>query len=99
PGHFDCSGLTKYAFKQADIKMPRTSDGQYHRVRHINKGQLKKGDLVFFYDGGGIYHVGMYWGKKNGHKRVLHASEPGDPVKIDKIWTSKYKAGTLRWRH
>jgi cell wall-associated NlpC family hydrolase len=35
---------------------------------------------------GDAYHVGIYLGRG----RIVHASRPGTPVKVDRIWTSKY---------
>ncbi|KHL08405.1 UNVERIFIED_CONTAM: hypothetical protein LK11_58240 [Mumia flava] len=93
PGSFDCSGLTSYSFKKAGIKLPRTADSQYHRVRKIKKRNAKKGDLVFF-GGSRKYHVGIYWGKK----RILHSPYSGSRVKVEKIWTRSWSAGTLRKR-
>jgi cell wall-associated NlpC family hydrolase len=45
----------------------------------VSKSQLKPGDLVFYYSP--ISHVAMYIG--NG--RIVHASRPGKPVKIDDV--------------
>lgn len=96
PGAFDCSGLTQYSFKRAGVHLPRTAGAQYSHLRHIAKRHLKKGDLVYFRSGGHVYHAGIYWGKKHGHKRILHASRPGTPIGVSRIWTSKYHAATTR---
>jgi cell wall-associated NlpC family hydrolase len=98
PGPFDCSGLTHYAYRKAGIRMPRTSSGQYARVRHIKKRHIKRGDLVFFHGGGGVYHVGIYLKRKNGNRIILHSPRPGRTVQRDPIWTSSWWAGTLRRR-
>lgn len=62
PGAFDCSGLTSYSFRKAGMKLPRTANSQYQRVRKIKKRNIRKGDLVFF-GGSRKYHVGIYWGR------------------------------------
>lgn len=96
PGSFDCSGLTQYSFKRAGVRLPRTSGAQYAALRHISKRHLKKGDLVYFARGGHVYHAAIYWGKRHGHRLILHASRPGTPVGVSKIWTSGYRAATAR---
>jgi len=60
PGGFDCSGLTKWAFAQAGITLPRTSYDQYGVGTAVPKAQIQAGDLVFFDSGGpGASHVGI----------------------------------------
>jgi cell wall-associated NlpC family hydrolase len=97
PDSFDCSGLVQYSYEKADIEMPRTSEDQAARARTIAKEDMEKGDLMFFDDGSGVYHVGIFGGW-NGEqrRRVLHASEEGEPVKTDLVWTNDWYAGTMR---
>jgi len=60
PAGFDCSGLTRWAFKQAGISLPRTSYQQYGVGTAIDRSQIAPGDLVFFStNGGGASHVGI----------------------------------------
>ena len=99
PGAFDCSGLTYYAFRKAGFKhIPRTSSAQAHFAKHIKRSNMRRGDLIFFYDGGGVYHVGVYAGFSHGHRWVLHAPYSGTRVRTDKLWTDKWFPGTLRYR-
>lgn len=99
PGAFDCSGLTFYAFRKAGFKhIPRTSSAQAHFAKHIRRSNMRRGDLIFFYDGGGVYHVGVYAGFSHGHRWVLHAPYSGTRVRTDKLWTDKWFPGTLRYR-
>jgi cell wall-associated NlpC family hydrolase len=99
PGAFDCSGLTFYAFRKAGFKhIPRTSSAQAHFAKHIKRSNMKRGDLIFFYDGGGVYHVGVYAGFSHGHRWVLHAPYSGTRVRTDKLWTDHWFPGTLRYR-
>jgi cell wall-associated NlpC family hydrolase len=99
PGAFDCSGLTSFAFHRAGFRVPRTSDAQYDRVRHIKKRNVRRGDLVFFHSGGDVYHVAIYLKRKYGHRIILHAPYSGRTVQRDPIWTRSWWAGTLRNRH
>jgi cell wall-associated NlpC family hydrolase len=99
PRAFDCSGLTSYAFHRAGFPaMPRTAAAQSHFARHISRGQMRRGDLIFFTGGGGVYHVGLYAGVLRGHRMVLHAPYPGQRVKLQPLWTNGWFPGTLRFR-
>ncbi len=99
PGAFDCSGLIQFSYGRAGLFMPRTSGRQARRARHIVKKHMRKGDLMFFYDGGGVYHVGMFVGwNGHGHRRVLHAPRPGGHVHAAPVWTRRWFAATLRRR-
>lgn len=76
PNSFDCSGLTMAAWRSAGIRLPHSAASQYHTVRRIGRGQLRAGDLVFFYQG--VSHVGIYAG--NG--KVIDAPQPGQRVAL-----------------
>lgn len=89
PNAWDCSGLTRAAWRKAGKKIPRSSQGQSRIGKKVKKSQLKKGDLVFFY--AGKSHVGIYAGKG----RVIHASRPGKPVAYIKMKYMPY-AGARR---
>jgi LysM repeat protein len=77
PLAFDCSGFTRYCFKEAGIELSRTSQGQASNGKKVRKRKLKTGDLVFFKGSSGrdINHVGIVV-KKTGKKEFLfiHAS-------------------------
>jgi cell wall-associated NlpC family hydrolase len=79
PRAFDCSGLVLWAFNRVGISLPHSSAAQSRIGAPVAKSDLRPGDLVFFYTP--VSHVGMYIG--NG--KVVHASEPGQPVKISQI--------------
>lgn len=80
PGSFDCSGLTSWAFKQADVSLPRTSQAQANAGTRINSiGALKPGDLVIMRTD--LSHVGFYAG--NG--QILHAPKPGTQVRYESM--------------
>ncbi len=99
PGAFDCSGLTMFAFDKAGLSLPRTTSAQANAVRHIPRHQMKKGDLVFFSNGGSVYHVGIFLHWRHGRRVILHSPYPGKHVERERIWTSHWFAGTLRSRH
>jgi len=87
PGAFDCSGLTMYVYRQAaGISMAHSATSQSRRGDRIPRKAARPGDLVFMYDGGGVYHASIYAGKG----QILHASRPGTNVKVDPIWTSRH---------
>ncbi|MBZ5737525.1 C40 family peptidase [Nocardioides mangrovi] len=100
PGRFDCSGLTYYSFRHAGFsRIPRTSSAQAHFARRITRAHMHRGDLMFFYDGGGVYHVGVFAGRApNGTPVVLHAPYSGTRVRLDRVWTNSWFPGTLRAR-
>lgn len=66
---FTSSGYTYYVFKQFGIDLQsRTSSGQALYGRDISKAELRKGDLVFFWNSSStsktdIRHVGIYIGE------------------------------------
>jgi cell wall-associated NlpC family hydrolase len=74
PSTFDCSGLTSWAYAQAGVSLPRTSQSQANIGTRVTQSQLQPGDLVFYYSG--ISHVGMYVG--NG--QIIHAPRTGSVV-------------------
>lgn len=75
PSSFDCSGLTGYAWKQAGVSLPRTSQAQAGAGRSIPFDQVQPGDLVIYYSG--MSHVAIYAG--NG--QIIHAPKPGTTVR------------------
>jgi cell wall-associated NlpC family hydrolase len=92
PSSFDCSGLVNYVMKGAGVKhLKRTSSGLATQAHRISKSKRKPGDLVFFSNGGHVYHVGIY----AGGGKMWHAPGSGRSVKKAKIWTSHYRIGRL----
>ncbi|MFF8593651.1 NlpC/P60 family protein [Streptomyces sp. NPDC015220] len=88
PSTFDCSGLTSWAYGQAGVFIPRTSEAQANYGQRINsQSQLQVGDLVFFY--GDLHHVGLYAG--NG--MVLHAPHSGAVVRYESMGNMPYQFG------
>ena len=78
----DCSGFTKLIYREFGITLSRSASGQAKNGTYVRKGDLQKGDLVFYNKGsGGITHVAMYIG--NG--QVIHESNHRDGVKISSV--------------
>ena len=86
PNAFDCSGLTQYSYRRAGRSIPRTTDEQKAGLRAVSHAAKRRGDIILFTHGGNAYHAAIYIG----HGRVVHASRPGTPVKVARIWTSAY---------
>ncbi|MET8857161.1 MULTISPECIES: NlpC/P60 family protein [unclassified Streptomyces] len=88
PSSFDCSGLTSWAYAQAGVTIPRTSEAQANAgTRIYSQSDLQVGDLVIFY--GDQHHVGLYAG--NG--QVLHAPHTGAVVRYEAIGNMPFQFG------
>jgi peptidoglycan DL-endopeptidase CwlO len=86
PNAFDCSGLVSWAFKNAGVSLPRTSRAQSQVGTPVSRGELRPGDLVFFYKP--VSHVGIYIGDG----KIVHASNRRGPVKISDISRMKFNS-------
>lgn len=89
---WDCSGLAQASFKEAGIKIPRTTYDQWKDVKDssgalhsVSKSELQPGDLVYFNTDGNLSngpdHVGIYVG--NG--KFVHAPNSNSKVKTSKL--------------
>ncbi len=81
PHSWDCSGLVQQAYRRAGISLPRVADDQYRASKKISRGDLRRGDLVFWSSNGsvsGIHHVAIYLGGG----QYLEAPRPGKTVRI-----------------
>jgi cell wall-associated NlpC family hydrolase len=96
PNAFDCSGLIRYSYSRAGLAVPRTSSAQAGAVRRIAKNDLRSGDLMFFYGGGGVYHAAIFLRWSHGHAVMLHSPGSGQRVRVAVPWTSSWFAGTVR---
>ena len=92
PHRFDCSGLTRWAYARVGKSLPHSSSAQTSRVNRIKPGNARRGDLVFFYGYGGVYHVAIY----AGHGYIWHAPHSGTRVRRDHIWTSSVFFGRVK---
>ena len=82
PRAFDCSGFVRYVFAQYGIRFPRTAHEQAaFGDAPPPGGDLKPGDLLFFYGGHGAQHIAIYIGGDS----IIHASSSGRRVKLDRF--------------
>ncbi|MFJ6213879.1 NlpC/P60 family protein [Streptomyces sp. NPDC092296] len=81
PYSFDCSGLMYWAWRQAGVTLPRTSQAQAGAGRRIPLSEARPGDLVIYY--GDMHHVGMYVGGGT----IIHAPYPGARVRYESART------------
>ena len=88
---FDCSGYTRFVFAKIGEHLPRTSAAQYADVRKVARNDVARGDLVFFLERGRVYHVGIYAGRG----QIWHSPHTGARVRLERIWTSKWRAGRV----
>jgi len=90
PSSFDCSGYTKYVFKQNGITIPRYSGSQANVGIKVSYNELQEGDLVFFDTAKGFHkkvnHVGIYIGDN----RFIHASSAQKRVTITSFSEKKF---------
>jgi len=85
PYAFDCSGLTMAAYRAAGVSLPHYSYSQFDVTRRVSRGDLRPGDLVFYF-GYGAHHVSMYIGGG----MMVSASNPSAGVQIIGVWSSWY---------
>ncbi|BFO22674.1 hypothetical protein SHKM778_90620 [Streptomyces sp. KM77-8] len=76
PKTYDCSGLTSQAWISAGRGIPRTSQEQWKRLKHVAVEDMRPGDLVIYFDDAS--HVGMYVGDGT----IVHAPRPGRTVTL-----------------
>lgn len=88
----DCSALTGALLLAVyGFSVPRTARQQYDASEHIEKEDLKEGDLVFFNTHGGVSHVGVYL--ENDY--FLHASTHGVTISNldDRYYSKRFICG------
>ncbi len=84
---FDCSGFVQYVYSQLGYSLNRTATDQYENGNAVSYDDLQLGDLVFFSRGSKpIGHVGIYVG--DGY--FIHATSPGDVVRVTALSTDYY---------
>jgi cell wall-associated NlpC family hydrolase len=74
---FDCSGFTRYVFKQQGMILPHGAFLQINSGVAVNKKEVKKADLIFFADDTLVSHVGIVVGKNNNGIVMIHADSEG----------------------
>ncbi|MFB9838271.1 C40 family peptidase [Actinoallomurus acaciae] len=79
PSSFDCSGLVRYVYRKAGVRLPRTADAQHRHIRrHVKFADLATGDLVYFYGDG---HTGIVSKVKGKKVYMIHAAHSGTRIK------------------
>ena len=96
PNSFDCSGLMQYSFAKAGIKIPRTAAAQSARAHRIPRSKLRRGDLLYFSNGGRVYHTAMFLKWSHGAVQMVDAPGTGKSVRITRPWTNSWFAGSMR---
>lgn len=76
PDGWDCSGLLKWAFGQAGVKIPRVAKDQQRVGKAVSTDKVQPGDLLF--NGNPAYHVVM----AIGGGKIIEAPKPGGKVRI-----------------
>ena len=88
---FDCSGLVQWAWAQAGVSIPRTTETQWPALTHVSLDALEPGDLLFYYNLDGdnqVDHVVMYTGSgPYGTDTVIQAPFTGSTVSYSPIFT------------
>ncbi len=83
PSTFDCSGLTQQAWLNgAGVSLPHNAAEQKQVTARVSAGNLKIGDLVFYYSD--VHHVAIFVG--NGW--VMSAPTTGDYVRMKPVNSS-----------
>jgi cell wall-associated NlpC family hydrolase len=89
---FDCSGLVQWAWAQAGIQIPRTTESQWPAMVHVPLNALEPGDLLFYYNLDGdhaVDHVVMYVGSGPwGTSTVIAAAHTGTNVSLAPVFTA-----------
>jgi cell wall-associated NlpC family hydrolase len=86
---FDCSGFVKTVYKKHGKRLPRVSRDQASAGKHVDKKNLRAGDLVFFSSRHTkrIAHVGIFIGKG----KFIHASSGKHRVTISSLSKKYYR--------
>ena len=76
PSAFDCSGLVMWAFQQAGVSLPHSSQALATGGQPVSLSDLQPGDVVTYYSDAS--HTGVYVGDG----MVVHSSTYGQPVRV-----------------
>jgi PPM family protein phosphatase len=92
PAGFDCSGFVMFVYRRHGVALPHGAAPQYRLGSPVSREDLEPGDIVFF---DGLRHSGIYIGGA----RFVHATKPGDVVKVSRIdedWFRRRWVGARR---
>lgn len=83
----DCSSFVQQVFREQNVSLPRTAREQFQVGNEVVRGDLQKGDLVFFQTYARFpSHVGIYLG----NRKMIHASSRDRRVVISTMDTPYY---------
>jgi cell wall-associated NlpC family hydrolase len=85
PRGFDCSGFTRYVYRQLGVNLGRTVSDQRGDVKMVARHDADVGDLVFFGNG----HIGIYLGGN----MMIDAPRRGKTIQPRKIYSSNVQFG------
>lgn len=88
-GGYDCSGFVKAAYASAGKSLPHGSSAQYSATSRVSLSNIQRGDLLFYSNGGGIYHVAIYLGDG----QVIHSLRDGSGFNGSKVSGMNYSPG------
>ena len=80
PDAFDCSGLVVWAFHQAGLNLPHSSQALAAGGQPVELDQMQPGDVITLFPDAS--HVGIYVGDG----RMINAEFEGVPVIVESLW-------------
>ncbi|MFJ1970149.1 C40 family peptidase [Streptomyces sp. NPDC087903] len=80
PESYDCASLTQAAWRAAGVALPRNAPDQASAGTVIPLGDVRPGDLIFFYDD--LSHLGLY----TGNGMMIHAPGPGTYIREESVY-------------
>jgi len=91
PSGFDCSGFVWYVYRLNGMELPRNVANQAGVGRHVNREDVRAGDLVFFSTTGpGLTHVGIATSRDT----FVHAPNSRGVVRVEPLtspyWSQRY---------
>lgn len=94
-GYFDCSGFVSWAYRQAGVSLPASTDGLKYSGTQVSASQMQPGDLVFFNTYKTDGHVGIYIG---GGKFIGSQSSTGVAIAnmSSGYWAQRFNGRVVR---
>lgn len=90
----DCSGFTKAVLNANGIEVNgRTAADQAAGGTQISLSEAQAGDLIYYNNGSGVYHIAIY----NGDGTVTHSSNSTTGVTVSNMNYSGNAAGAVRY--
>lgn len=88
PASFDCSGLMQFAYRSIRLEIGTDTYSQASNCQRIPVSNLRPGDMIQPHPG----HTVMYVGPGT----IVHAPQPGDVVRVDRMYFDPSSAVCLR---